>query len=73
MSTLTAITNKGTACDSSMRTEILRKRAVVNGQIAKGENPNEKPLIREQHLAKGYTNGVVQYRFTKGLNSITRF
>ena len=70
-----AITNKGSAPDSSMRIEILRRRAIINGQSAKQPqfNQYQKPFIGQYHLTDGFTNGIVQYRFTKGLNSITRF
>lgn len=70
-----SITNKGTAPDSSMRTEILRRRAIIIGQSAKNPafNTTQKPFVGQYHLTDGFTNGIVQLKFTRGLNSITRF
>lgn len=70
-----SISNKGPAPDSSMRIEILRRRAIISGQSSKNPafDQTQKPFIGQYHLTDGYSNGIVQYRFTKGLNSITRF
>ena len=70
-----SINSKGPAPDSSMRTEILRRRAIISGQSSKNPAFDEtrKPFIGQYHLTDGYSNGIVQYKFTRGLNSITRF
>jgi hypothetical protein len=72
---IVSINNKGPAPDSSMRTDILRRRAIINGQSSKNPAFDQtiKPFIGQYHLTDGFTNGIVQFRFTRGLNSITRF
>jgi len=69
-----SVQSKGPAPDASSRTEMIRRRAIIATQIAKtpSGNPLQKPLIGDYHLNKGFTNGVVQYRFTPGLNNTTR-
>jgi hypothetical protein len=66
---------KGSAPDASSRTEFLRRKAIIAAQVAKNptDDQTQKPLIGEHHLQKGFTNGIVEYRFTKGLNVPNRF
>jgi hypothetical protein len=66
---------KGPAPDASSRTELLRRKAIIASQVAKVpiDDPTKKPLIGEHHLQKGFTNGIVEYKFTKGLNVPNRF
>lgn len=73
---IVSINNKGPAPDASMRTSILKRRAIIAGQVAKSPTPfavGQKPFIGQYHLTDGFTNGIVEYRFMKGLNSVTRF
>lgn len=59
--------------DSSYRTAMLRKQAIVKGQCQKdtcatsssAANQAKKPLISEHHLTKGFTNGVAEYMLQK--------
>lgn len=66
---------KGPAPDASSRTELLRRRAIIDRQVAKvpSDDQSQKPLIGEHHLQKGFTNGIVEYKFTRGLNLPNRF
>ncbi len=66
---------KGPAPDASSKTELLRRKAIIAGQLAKvpSEDPRVKPIIGEHLLQKGFTNGIVEYKFTKGLNLPNRF
>lgn len=69
-------TSKGSAPDASMRTEILKRQAIIAGQVAKSPVSfavNQKPFIGQYHLTDGFSNGITEYRFMKGLNSVTRF
>ena len=70
MSSLISISSKGTACDSSMLTEIRKRRAIINPQFAKSpkDDPTRKPFIGQFHLTDGVSNGIVAFRFSKGLN-----
>lgn len=69
-----SVNSKGPAPDASSRTEMIRRRAIIAGQVAKkpSGDQHQKPLIGEHHLQKGFTNGTIQYRFTPGLNNTTR-
>lgn len=67
---------KGSAPDSSDYIAILKRRIIVNSQVAKtpANDPTVKPIInREFHLQKGYDMGILSWKFTKGLNSVNRF
>jgi len=70
-----SINAKGPAPDSSMRTSLVRRRAIIAPQIRKVPvgNPQQKPFIGQFHLTDGVSNGIVDYKFSNGLNSITRF
>jgi len=53
---------KGSAyADASYRTAAIRKAAIISAQ--KSKNPQydaaQKPFIKEQHLAGGFTTGVL--------------
>lgn len=47
--------------DASYRTAAIRKAAIIGAQKAKTPpfNPAQKPFIKEQHLAGGFTTGVL--------------
>jgi len=53
--------------DASYRTAAIRKAALIAGQKTKTPpfNPSQKPLIQEQHLAGGFTTGVVEVIISK--------
>ncbi len=70
MSSLISVSSKGPGCDSSMLTEIRKRRAIVNAQFAKSpvDDPTQKPFIGQFHLTDGVSNGIVAFRFSKGLN-----
>ena len=67
--------NKNLPFDSSLRTSLVKRRVIIRGQVAK--NPTldvtKKPFIGQFHLTDGFTNGIVDYRFSNGLNLITKF
>lgn len=67
--------NKTLPFDSSLRTSLVKRRAIIRAQGVK--NPQydvtQKPFIGQFHLTDGFTNGIVDYRFSKGLNLITKF
>lgn len=46
--------------DASYRTAMLRKQAIIATQLAKNPpfDQEQKPLISEHHLTKGFDNGV---------------
>jgi hypothetical protein len=70
MSSLVSINSKGPGCDASMLTEIRKRRAIVNAQFAKSpvDDPTQKPFIGQFHLTDGVSNGIVAFRFSRGLN-----
>lgn len=71
-----AIEGKGPAPDASDYIAIKRRRAVLYSQKQKqpADDPTVKPMIgREFHLQKGFESGIIQWRFTPGLQSVTRF
>lgn len=47
--------------DASYRTAAIRKASIIGAQKSKTPpfNPNQKPFIKEQHLAGGFTTGVL--------------
>ena len=47
--------------DASYRTAAIRKAAIIAAQKSKSPpfNPQQKPFIKEQHLAGGFTTGVL--------------
>lgn len=47
--------------DASYRTAAIRKNAIINAQKSKEPDfdPTQKPLIKEQHLAGGFSTGVI--------------
>lgn len=47
--------------DASYRTAAIRKAAIIGAQKSKTPpfNPEQKPFIKEQHLAGGFTTGVL--------------
>jgi hypothetical protein len=47
--------------DASYRTAAIRKAAIIAAQKSKSPefDPNQKPFIKEQHLAGGFTTGVL--------------
>jgi hypothetical protein len=53
--------------DASMRAAYLRKQAILGAQKAKNPefDQKKKPLIRDQHLANGVTNGVQEVYILK--------
>jgi len=71
MSSLISVSSKGPACDSSMLTEIRKRRAIINAQFAKNpvDDPRQKPFIGQFHLTDGVSNGIVAFRFSRGLNT----
>lgn len=71
MSSLVSINSKGPGCDASMITEIRKRRAIINAQFAKNpkDDPRQKPFIGQFHLTDGVSNGIVAFRFSKGLNT----
>jgi hypothetical protein len=70
MSSLISVSSKGPGCDSSMLTEVRKRRAIINAQFAKNpvDDPTKKPFIGQFHLTDGVSNGIVAFRFSKGLN-----
>jgi hypothetical protein len=71
-----SVESKGPAPDSSDYIAILRRRAILNSQVAKNppNDPTVKPIIgREFHLQKGFESGIIQWKFTPGLQEVTRF
>lgn len=53
---------KGSAyADASYRTAAIRKAAIIAAQKSKTPqyDPTQKPFIKEQHLAGGFTTGVL--------------
>lgn len=62
--------------DASSRTAALRKQAIIRGQLQKGDsasysmNAPKKPLITEQHLGQGFTNGVMEFMLVKNKDGI---
>lgn len=63
-----SVAQKGTAPDSSDYTAYRRRQAILASQQAKSPpgNPAVKPFFGEYHLQHGFTNGIVQYRFSNG-------
>lgn len=62
VSVVSAGGTKGPAyADASYRIAAIRKSAIIGAQKSKTPafNPNQKPFIREQHLAGGFTTGVL--------------
>ena len=53
--------------DASWRAAYLRKQAILGAQAAKIPqfDQKKKPLIRDQHLANGVTNGVQEVYILK--------
>jgi len=47
--------------DASYRTAAIRKAAIIGAQKSKTPqfDPDQKPFIKEQHLAGGFTTGVL--------------
>lgn len=47
--------------DASYRTAAIRKAAIIAAQKSKSPqyDPAQKPFIKEQHLAGGFTTGVL--------------
>lgn len=49
--------------DASYRTAAIRKNAIINAQKSKNSTPEfdstQKPFIKEQHLAGGFSTGVL--------------
>lgn len=47
--------------DASYRTAAIRKAAIIAAQNSKTPkfDPEQKPFIKEQHLAGGFTTGVL--------------
>jgi hypothetical protein len=71
-----AIEGKGSAPDASDYIATIRRRAILYSQKQKvpADDPTVKPIIgREFHLQKGFESGIIQWRFTPGLQSVTRF
>ena len=64
--------------DASSRTAALRKQAIIWGQTQKetcatsmsSANQSKKPLMRENHLSKGFTNGVMEFMLVKNKDGI---
>jgi hypothetical protein len=45
--------------DASYRTAAIRKAAIIGAQKSKSFDSTQKPFLKEQHLAGGFTTGVV--------------
>lgn len=64
--------------DASYRTAYIRKQAICSGQAMKetcakarsSDNQAKKPLLTEQHLSKGSTNGSMEFLFIKNPSGI---
>lgn len=65
--------------DASYRTAYIRKQAICSGQAMKegtcdkarsSDNQAKKPLLAEQHLSKGSTNGSMEFLFIKNPKGI---
>jgi hypothetical protein len=62
VSVVSAGGSKGpTYADASYRTAAIRKAAIIGAQKSKTPqfDPDQKPFIKEQHLAGGFTTGVL--------------
>ena len=71
-----SVESKGSAPDASDYTSIIKRRAILYSQTQKNpaNDPSVKPMIgREFHLQKGFDSGILPWRFTPGLQSVTRF
>ena len=71
-----SIESKGSAPDASDYIAIIKRRAILNSQVAKrpANDPSVKPIIgREFLLQKGFDSGILQWKFTSGLQDVTRF
>jgi hypothetical protein len=64
--------------DASSRTAALRKQAIIWGQSQKetcatslsAANQSKKPFMREHHLSKGFTKGVMEFMLVKNKDGI---
>lgn len=62
VSVVSAGGTKGSSyADASYRTAAIRKAAIIGAQKSKSPqyDPNQKPFIKEQHLAGGFSTGVL--------------